>query len=203
MKKPKKKYKYKHKSSYNKNMNIDDKNNVKNKNSDINYHKRNTMDDCCDENKYIKKMLFIKNDKYLLCISKRYIHIYKINKYPIKRIIYLDLLYLCCGIETIISKKLFLPCFFSEYFYSLYKENENDTKNEESKMCNEKCTDVFPNQHMENCEDVKSVPYIKDYDNIKMDDKKEYEKVDILEETYKKDSFNMMEGKEKKSFRYF
>ncbi|SOV74971.1 conserved Plasmodium protein, unknown function [Plasmodium sp. gorilla clade G3] len=197
MKKPKKKYKYNHRNSYNKNMNLDDKNNVKNKNNDINYHKKNTIEDCCDENKYIKKMLFIKNDKYLLCISKRYIHIYKINKYPIRRIIYLDLLYLCCGIETIISDKLFLPCFFSEYFYSLYKENEKDTKNEENKMCNDKCTDVFPKQDMENCKGVKSAEYIKDYDQVKMDDKKEHGKVVIAEETLKKDSFNMMEGKEK------
>ncbi|SOV12736.1 conserved Plasmodium protein, unknown function [Plasmodium gaboni] len=197
VKKPKKKYKYKNKNSYNKNMNLNDKNNIKNKNNDINSQKRNTIDNYCDENKYIKKMLFIKNDKYLLCISKRYIHIYKINKYPIRRIIYLDLLYLCCGLETIISKKLFLPCFFSEYFYSLYKENERNIKDEENKMCNDKFVDVFPKMDMKNCKGVKNDEYKKDYDDIKIDDIKEYEKVVIADEAVKKDNSDMMEGKEK------
>ncbi|SOV12771.1 conserved Plasmodium protein, unknown function [Plasmodium sp. gorilla clade G2] len=197
VKKPKKKSKYKNKNSYNKNMNLNDKNNIKNKNNDINSQRRNTIDNCCDENKYIKKMLFIKNDKCLLCISKRYIHIYKINKYPIRRIIYLDLLYLCCGLETIISKKLFLPCFFSEYFYSLYKENEKHTKDEETKMCNDKFVDVFHKMDMKNCKGVKNDEYIKDYDDIKIDDIKEYEKVVIADEAVKKDSSDIIEVNEK------
>ncbi|KJP89292.1 hypothetical protein AK88_00954 [Plasmodium fragile] len=77
-----------------------------------------------DENAHIKKIQFIKHDKYLLGVSTRYLSIFKICEFPIIRIVYMDLLCLCIGIETIISKKLFFPCFFSEYFYLLYKENE-------------------------------------------------------------------------------
>ncbi|GAW78871.1 hypothetical protein, conserved [Plasmodium gonderi] len=97
--------------------------------------KKSTDDKFEDENLHIKKIQFIKNDKYLLCISKRYLHIFKIFKYPITRIVYIDLLYLCIGIETIISNKLFFPCFFSEYFYFFLKENEyNKQRVEESLM---------------------------------------------------------------------
>ncbi|CXI28793.1 conserved Plasmodium protein, unknown function [Plasmodium berghei] len=103
----------------------DNPNNTKGKHNDIGTNKKNTEDNLKDENYYIKKIQFIKNDEYLLCISNRYLYIYKICNYPITRIICIDLLYLCIGIETIISEKLFFPCFFSEYFYFLYKENEN------------------------------------------------------------------------------
>ncbi|GAB64373.1 hypothetical protein PCYB_011060, partial [Plasmodium cynomolgi strain B] len=85
-----------------------------------------------DENVHIKKIQFIKNDKYLLCVSKRYLYIFKICEFPITRIVYMDLLYLCIGIETVISKKLFFPCFFSEYFYLFYKENEYKQRGEGS-----------------------------------------------------------------------
>ncbi|SBT75102.1 conserved Plasmodium protein, unknown function [Plasmodium ovale] len=106
------------------NRNVENANNAKGKNNEGSGKK--TMEDKLeDENIYIKKLQFIKNDEYLLCISKRYLYIYKICNYPITRIIYIDMLYLCIGIETIISDKLFFPCFFSEYFYFLYKENEH------------------------------------------------------------------------------
>ncbi|CAD2105877.1 conserved Plasmodium protein, unknown function [Plasmodium vinckei] len=125
----------------------DNPNNTKGKYNDIGTNKKNPEDNSKDENYYIKKIQFIKNDEYLLCISNRYLHIYKICNYPITRIIYIDLLYLCIGIETIISEKLFFPCFFSEYFYLLYKENENkEPKNDANNGSNDdinKCKDNF------------------------------------------------------------
>ncbi|SBS81247.1 conserved Plasmodium protein, unknown function [Plasmodium malariae] len=120
MKKVKKRSRHPQKSL---NKNQDNTNCSKSKNNDCS-NKKNSEEKLEDENIYIKKVQFIKNDEYLLCISKRYLHIYKICKYPITRIVYIDLLYLCIGIETIISDKLFFPCFFSEYFYFLYKTNE-------------------------------------------------------------------------------
>ncbi|KMZ95781.1 hypothetical protein PVMG_03855 [Plasmodium vivax Mauritania I] len=91
-----------------------------------------------EENVHIKKIQFIKSDKYLLCVSKRYLYIFKICKFPITRIVYIDLLYLCIGIETVISEKLFFPCFFSEYFYLFYKENEYKQRGEGS-LLNSSC----------------------------------------------------------------
>ncbi|SCM20614.1 conserved Plasmodium protein, unknown function [Plasmodium chabaudi chabaudi] len=136
----------------------DNPNNTKGKYNDIGTNKKNPEDNSKDENYYIKKIQFIKNDEYLLCISNRYLHIYKICNYPITRIVYIDLLYLCIGIETIISEKLFFPCFFSEYFYLLYKENENkgppnDANNGSNDDIN-KCKDNF--DKLKNSDEIKT-----------------------------------------------
>ncbi|CRG98362.1 conserved Plasmodium protein, unknown function [Plasmodium relictum] len=109
----------------NANKYIENTNSVKNKNNEVS-NKKYIEDNLLDENKYIRKVQFIKGDKYILCVTKRYLHIYQIFKSPISRIIYIDLMFLCIGIETIISNDLFFPCFFSEYFYFLYKKNENE-----------------------------------------------------------------------------
>ncbi|CRG98002.1 conserved Plasmodium protein, unknown function [Plasmodium gallinaceum] len=111
-------------SQKNVNKNLDNTNNTKNKNNEVN-NKKYVEDNFLDENKYIRKVQFIKSDKYILCVSKRYLNIYQIFESPITRIIYIDLMFLCVGIETIISDYLFFPCFFSEYFYFLYKKNED------------------------------------------------------------------------------
>ncbi|CAD2092969.1 conserved Plasmodium protein, unknown function [Plasmodium vinckei brucechwatti] len=136
----------------------DNPNNTKGKYNDIGTNKKNPEDNSKDENYYIKKIQFIKNDEYLLCISNRCLHIYKICKYPITRIICIDLLYLCIGIETIISEKLFFPCFFSEYFYLLYKENENKgPKNDANNGSNDdinKCKDNF--DKLKNSDEIKT-----------------------------------------------
>ncbi|EUD66706.1 hypothetical protein C922_03031 [Plasmodium inui San Antonio 1] len=99
-----------------------------------------------DEDLHIMKIQFIKNDKYLLCLSKRYLYIFKICQFPITKIVYIDLLYLCIGIETVISKKLFFPCFFSEYFYLLYKENEIKQREDGSLLNNSSLSNDF-SQH--------------------------------------------------------
>ncbi|ANQ05795.1 Uncharacterized protein PCOAH_00000220 [Plasmodium coatneyi] len=129
-----------------------------------------------DEKAHIKKIQFIKNDKYLLCVSKRYLYIFKICEFPIRRIVYIDLLYLCIGIETVISKKLFFPCFFSEYFYLLYKGNEYKQRGEgnllnSSSLSNDflrpigSNSDVSINKSEEisecskNCEEMESPPF--------------------------------------------
>ncbi|CDU17400.1 conserved Plasmodium protein, unknown function [Plasmodium yoelii] len=136
----------------------DNPNNTKGKYNDIGPNKKIPEDNSKDENYYIKKIQFIKNDEYLLCTSNRYLYIYQICNYPITRIICIDLLYLCIGIETIISEKLFFPCFFSEYFYFLYKENENKgSKNDGNNGSNgdiNKCKDNF--DKLKNSDEIKT-----------------------------------------------
>lgn len=88
--------------------------------------KKNTEEPDIDESSIYKKVEFIKNDTYIFCVSKRYLHIYDVYKFPIKRIINIDFFYLITGIETFLSDRLYFPSNHIEYVYSFLNASKTN-----------------------------------------------------------------------------